>query len=124
MQSPVMDNEVSALFLQKGLQHFPDVPIVLLWDRAPWHHGPDITAVLEANPRLEIIKFPTAAPDLNPQEHVWKATREAISHNHACRQLATLAADFEAHLTSTLFPCSLLDKYGYSQLCKMFASFP
>ena len=40
--------------------------------------GPTLTrfeAVLAANPRLEIVQFPVAAPELNPQEHVWKATR-------------------------------------------------
>ena len=55
MQTPVMNAETSALFLQKLLLSIPQVPIVLLWDRAPWHYGPQITAILTANPRLEII---------------------------------------------------------------------
>jgi len=120
MQSPLMNAETSALFLQKLLLTFPEVPIVLLWDRAPWHRGPEITELLEANPRLEIIRLPTAAPDLNPQEHVWKATRQAVSHNHAGKNLDTLAADFETHLTTTTFPCSFLQKYDYPSLCMMF----
>ncbi len=120
MQSPLMNAETSALFLQKLLVTIPQVPLVLLWDRAPWHRGPEITRILEANPRLEIIHLPTAAPDLNPQEHVWKATRQAVSHNHASKKLDTLAADFQAHLTSTTFPCSLLHKHNYPSLCMMF----
>ena len=120
MRSRVMNAEVSALFLHKVLSAIPEVPIVLLWDRAPWHRGPEIDAVLEANPRLEIIYFPTAAPDLNPQEHVWKTARTAVSHNHACRKLDGLADQFENYLNNNSFPCSLLDKYGYTQLCMMF----
>lgn len=120
MQSPVMTAETSALFLQKLLLSIPAVPLVLLWDRAPWHYGPHITAILEANPRLEILRLPTAAPDLNPQEQVWKATRQAVSHNHASKKLDTLATDFENHLTTTTFPCSLLQKFAYPSICMMF----
>jgi transposase len=120
MRSPVMNAETSALFLHKILLAYPDDPILLLWDRATWHRGPEIKAVLAANPRLEIMYFPTAAPDLNPQEHVWKATREAVSHNHFCKQLDLLANEFESHLTTHTFVCSLLEKHGYTQLCMMF----
>jgi transposase len=120
MRSPVMNAETSALFLNKILLACPEQPLLLLWDRAPWHRGPEIDAVLEANPRLEIMCLPAAAPDLNPQEHVWKATRKVVSHNHACRQLEHLANQFEAHLTSNFFPCSLLEDHAYSQLCMMF----
>ena len=69
--------------------------------------------MLAANPRLEIVPFPVAAPELNPQEHVWKATREAVSHNHTDRELATLAGRFEAHLTDTTFPVSFLEHRGF-----------
>ena len=119
MRSPVMNAETSALFLEKILLAYPDDPILLLWDRASWHRGAKIKAILEANPRLEIIYFPPGAPDLNPQEHVWKATRRAISHNHSCKKLDKLADDFEDHLSTTTFPCSLLDQYAYSYLCMM-----
>ena len=53
MRSPVMNAETSALFLHKLLTTFPDQPILLLWDRAPWHQGVEITTLLKANPRLE-----------------------------------------------------------------------
>lgn len=120
MQSPTMNAEISALFLQKLLTAIPEVLIILLWDRAPWHRGAEITQILENNPRLQLIRFPTAAPDLNPQEHVWKATRQAVSHNHASKQLDTLAQDFETHLTSTTFACSFLHKFDYPALCMLF----
>jgi transposase len=120
MRTQQMNGAVSALFLLKLLQAYPDQPILLLWDRAKWHQGPLVKALLNAHPRLEIFFFPPASPDLNPQEHVWKATREAVSHNHAQAKLDALADRFEQHLTATTFPCSLLDLHGYSALCAMF----
>jgi len=47
--------------------------------------------------RLEIMYSPVAAPDLNPQEHVWKAVRRAVSHNHVTPRLPELADRFEQH---------------------------
>jgi len=120
LRSDLMNAEVSALFLQRLVLVYPDCPILLLWDRAPWHRGPAITAVLAANPRLEIVWFPPGSPDLNPQEQVWKAAREAVSHNHTGTKLSELAAAFEEHLTTERFACSLLQKHGYDILCTMF----
>ena len=120
LRSDLMNAEVSALFLQKLLLAYPDVPILLLWDRAPWHRGPAINALLAATPRLQILWFPPGSPDLNPQEHVWKATREAVSHNHAQAKLPELADSFAGHLTTQRFACSLLQKHGYDLLCERF----
>lgn len=120
LRSDIMKAEVSALHLQQLLQAYPEVPIILFWDRAPWHQGEAIRSVLAANPRLEIVWFPPASPDLNPQEHVWKAAREAVSHNHRHGKLPELAQAFEEYLKTTCFPCSLLQKYDYQTLCTMF----
>ena len=70
MRSDLMNAEVSTQYLKKLLDANPEVPIILFWDRAPWHRGQLIDRVLKENPRLEILFFPTASPDLNPQEHV------------------------------------------------------
>lgn len=120
MQTTWMNSATSVLFLEKLLVTDPDQPILLLWDRAPWHRGPAIAALLAANPRLEILYFPPAAPDLNPQEHVWKAARADMTHNHAERKLDTLADNFEHYLMTTPFPSSLLDQHDYHHLCLMF----
>ena len=44
LRSDIMKAEVSALHLQQLLAAYPDVPLLLLWDRAPWHRGPAIRA--------------------------------------------------------------------------------
>ena len=120
MRSDVMNAEVSAQHLEMILEANPDVPILLLWDRAPWHRGKPIDQVLEENPRLEIIFFPTASPDLNPQEQVWKTVRKAVSHNHLEARLPELAERFLSKLNTTIFCSSFLDKYGYSAIRLMF----
>ena len=119
VRSDLMNAEVSALFLNRILQAYPDRPILLLWDRAPWHKGKALRSVLGANPRLEVLYFPPGCPELNPQEKVWKAVREAVSHNHNTTKLSQLADVFARHLGETRFPCSLLDKQGYHRLCAM-----
>ena len=120
MSSTVMNAEISAQHLEQILLTVPDVPILLLWDRAPWHFGQPIRDVLATNPRLEIMYFPVAAPDLNPQEQVWKDTRGAVSHNHSKTRLSDLAHRFEQHLKSNVFVSSFLDDYGFNDICPMF----
>jgi len=112
-QAPTLNAETTAAHLEQILLTHPEVPILLLWDRAPWHRGAAIRDVLAAHPRLEILHLPVAAPELNPQEHVWKATRQAMSHNHTTATLPELADQFESHLTRTTFPTTFLEHRGF-----------
>jgi transposase len=117
---PIMNSEATARHLETLLTTYPDTPILLFWDRAPWHRGEAVQQVLAANPRLAVIFYPTASPDLNPQEQVWKATRSTISHNHDETQLTSLTERFEQHLTTTTFAYAFLEKFDYVNLCARF----
>ena len=119
-QATTMNAQTTALHVEQILEAFPGVPILLLWDRAPWHFGQPIRDLLAANERLEVMHFPVASPDLNPQEHVWKATRRAVSHNHVLPRLPELANRFEHHLKTHAFESSFLDRYGFNAICPMF----
>ena len=119
-RAPVMNAATTAEHLLQILEAVPGRPILLFWDRAPWHSGQPIRDVLAANPRLEIMRFPVAAPELNPQEHVWKAVRRAVSHNHTQRRLPELADRIEEHLTTETFESSFLDHYGLNAIYPMF----
>jgi transposase len=119
-RGPVMNAAATAEHLLQILEAIPERPILLFWDRAPWHSGQPIRDVLAANPRLEIMRFPVAAPELNPQEHVWKAVRRAVSHNHTQRRLPELADQIEKHLTTEVFRSSFLDHYGLNTIYPMF----
>ena len=118
--APQQTGAVTADFMRLLLLLFPTQHILLLLDRATWHRGPAIEQVLDENPRLELMRYPPACPDLNPQEHVWKATRQVVSHNHLTPHLPELADQFEDHLTSHTFPSSFLDRYDFNNICMMF----
>ena len=112
-QAPTLNAAATAAHLQQILQTHPDVPILLLCDRAAWHRGAAIREVLAAHPRLETLLLPVAAPDLNPQEQVWKATRQAMSHNHTMTTLPDLADRCASHLSKTTFPTTFLEHRGF-----------
>lgn len=120
MRSDLMNNEVSARHLQAILDAYPDLPILLFWDRAPWHRGPALTKLLKENPRLETVFFPPGSPELNPQEHVWKEVRKAVSHNHTEKKLPELAEKFLDKLNADTYKTTFLDKYGATPIFAMF----
>lgn len=117
---PAMEqtNAVTADFLRILLLLFPTQPILLLLDRAPWHFGPAIRAVLDENPRLQLEYFPPACPDLNPQEHVWSDARDSVSHNHTYTQFPKLIEAFDTYLNETPFETDFMTKYAPAILCK------
>jgi len=101
-----MNSKATAVHHKEVLQTYPEVPLLIFGDRATWHCGETVRQVFGDNPRLEVIKLPVAAPDLNPQEHVWKAARSA--------------GEFQDFLSSNSFPSSLLDAYGYNSIRPLF----
>jgi transposase len=103
LPAPTMTGEVTANFLRDLLVCYPTQAILLLWDRASWHKGAAVHAVLDAHPRLETVFFPPACPQLNPQEHVWSQARAAVSHHHRFPTFIALTAAFLRHLVNTLF---------------------
>ena len=46
--------------------------VVRTIDNAPWHRGPLIAAALAENPHLEFDRQPSASPQLNVIERLWK----------------------------------------------------
>ena len=109
MRAETQNSEMTCNFVMHLLMIYSE-PILLLLDRASWHYGA-MSRLIEETQRLHAIRFPVACPDLNPQEHVWERTRDAISHNHSYRRFDTLIDDFERHLNETPFHTNFLDKY-------------
>lgn len=71
--------------------------ILLVWDGATHHLG-EVKDWLVKNPGVvELLKFPPYCPDLNPQEHVWKAMRAELAtivHKVTYTQLIDRACRF------------------------------
>lgn len=112
---PKMDGANTIHFLEHLLTCLPERQILLLWDRASWHKGA-ARRFVETHQRLEMLYLPPASPDLNPQEHVWKATRAAVGHLFDYRHLSDLRLAFQNHLENTSFKFNWLDKYLPAQL--------
>ena len=110
---------VTASFLILLLLLFPTQPILLLLDRASWHFGPDIDQLLAENDRLQLMYFPPACPQLNPQEHIWEQARDAIGHNHTFAHFDTLIDAFDTYLNETPFDICFMEKYAPSILCEV-----
>ena len=92
----------------------------LLLDGEKLLHAPEAQAAMDANHISTLKDWPGYSPELNPQEHVWKAVRRAISHNHTTPRLPELAEQFEQHLTFGTFQSSFLDHYGFNAICPLF----
>jgi putative transposase len=107
-----LSSEQTVHFLQKVLQTYPEQPLFMLWDRAPWHRGKEVQALLAAHPRVTTLFFPPACPELNPQEHVWSQARAKISHQHGYRDLRSLTQAFVDFLNTTCFSFCWLEKYA------------
>ena len=103
-------SEITANFVMLLLMSYPQ-PILLLMDRAPWHFGDAMRYLLAQTNRLQVMYFPPACPDLNPQEHVWERARDRISHNHTYRQFQPLIDDFETYLNETVFSTNFMDAF-------------
>jgi transposase len=82
--------------------------ILLLWDNPGWHRGSMVTNYTNKVKNIEILNFPPYCPDLNPQEHVWKAGRKNISHNEYIENIEKMTRKFVLYLNSNLFKYSLL----------------
>jgi transposase len=69
-------------FLRRLLRHLRG-PLVLLWDGGKMHRRRDVQAFLRRYPRVQAHRFPSYAPELNPDEFVWtQAKRELSNSDH------------------------------------------
>lgn len=95
--------------LEKVCQLYPKQLIVIIWDNAAWHRSKEVREYLnKTRHRIRLISFPRYAPELNPQEHVWKAARSAISHNKFLENIDKATDEFVAYLNNQLFKYGLL----------------
>ena len=64
--------------------------VVLVVDKAAWHRGALVTAILEACPHLELYPLPSYSPKLQVIERFWKVLRRRATHNRLFPTLAQL----------------------------------
>jgi putative transposase len=54
--------------------------VIVVWDNIAIHGGPEIEQLCERHRRLHLVRLPAYAPELNPDEGVWKLTKEALAN--------------------------------------------
>lgn len=100
--------------LKKLRRRYPKQKILLLWDSAPWHLGSKVKEWLADDGQIKILPFPRYSPEENPQEHVWKAGRSAVTHNRFLADIDEATNDFVRYLNRTSFPYRLI---GLGSIC-------
>lgn len=91
---------------------YPDKHLLFIWDNAGWHRGSEVTRWIKDDGNSECIYFPSYSPNMNPQEHVWKAGRHAITHNQHIEDIQAVAEKFKHFLESNNFQYELLGFRG------------
>lgn len=66
-------------FLQHLLRHLRG-HVIVLWDNANIHGGEAIRRLCSRVPRLHLERLPAYAPELNPDEGVWKHAKHELSN--------------------------------------------
>lgn len=100
--------------LAKLREIYPTQHLVILWDNAGWHRGSQVQEWITQDANTEVIYFPPYSPDLNPQEHVWKAGRAGVTHNKQIIDIHETAEAFKAYLEYRRFSYELLGFKGES----------
>lgn len=93
--------------LEKLRRVYPAQQLLIVWDNCGWHRGSEVMQWVKRDKRTKLLFFPAYAPELNPQEHVWKAGRKAVTHNQHITNIEQTASDFIAHITSRTFSYEL-----------------
>ena len=112
-KTEVQNMYVTAEILEKVRTLYPKQKIVLFWDNAGWHKGSVAQDWIKKDGNVEVIHFPRYAPEENPQEHVWKSGREAVTHNEYIEDIDAATDKLVAYFNGTKFRYSLL---GFSSV--------
>lgn len=74
-------SENTIAYLEQLLNHYPDQPILLIWDQAKFHTSQLVEEWLADHPRLTTMLLPKYAPDLNPIEDLWQVLKDRVAAN-------------------------------------------
>ena len=67
-------------FLQHLLRHLRG-PVVLVWDNLRVHKSALVQQFCLRVPRLHLVYLPAYAPELNPDEGVWRQTKRRLANS-------------------------------------------
>lgn len=108
---PQQSGQMTCHFLDQLQTVYPGRALFMVWDRAKWHKGVVVQDYLRRHRHIQTLHFPPGSPHLNPQEHVWELTRDAISPNHTRKDFPSLLRACHRHLETTCFNFEWIEKY-------------
>jgi transposase len=97
------NSKASIEFLKKLGETYAGKHILLLWDNASWHKSKLIKAFLKTTNQFTLMNFPPYAPEFNPQEQIWKALRQNVTHNRFEKDFDILIKDCLKYLNRSNF---------------------
>jgi transposase len=69
-----------AYWFLRDLLHHLRGHVFVLWDGGRPHSGRLITELVQRVRRLHLVRFPDYAPELNPDEGIWKLAKQALAN--------------------------------------------
>jgi transposase len=109
----IQDHSIKGLDVVRFLKHLlVKIPgkILLIWDNLPAHRGQTVKEFLaqEDAKRLTLKALPAYAPDLNPQEGIWRFLKYVELKNVCCHHLVELRLEVRRAIERLRFKVDVL----------------
>ncbi len=90
-QQKAFNGEDVVRFLKHLMRHIPG-KLLIIWDGSPIHRGRAVKEFLASGvaSRVQLEQLPGYAPDLNPDEGIWKHLKCVELKNLCCQSLSEL----------------------------------
>lgn len=107
-KTELQNMHVTAEILQKVRGKYKGKKIVIFWDNAGWHKGSVAQEFVKHDGDIHIEWLPKYAPDLNPQENVWKKGRSIVTHNRYIEDIDEATDELVEFFKKTKFSYSMV----------------
>jgi len=98
---------ITVSVLERLREIYPTQQLLLVWDNCGWHRGSEVQKWIRRDGKIKTLYFPPYTPELNPQEHVWKAGRKATTHNLHITDIEQTTNEFVAYISNQSFDYEL-----------------
>ena len=108
--------ELTVAVLKKLARLYPNKRIVIFWDNASWHKCAVVRQFLTETKQFKLYNCPPYAPELNPQEHVWKEMRDNVLSNVFIKNMKVAVDKAIQYIDNTIFKYKFFGLHGTSNV--------